>query len=175
MKYILFQHVFLLCMLISYIFAICIVYNAYDYKNQTISNILCNPKCSNVKIIMIIMIIFTLFYELFRMDIISLVSIIILIIGIYGVLCYDEKSKLHVYFAFIVLLSMLYFTYYHSFYCKLSSNNLLRYLFFIQLVFVVFMIINYLYIDKWLLINELCILIIFAIYYLYLHYLNCIS
>jgi hypothetical protein len=112
---------------------------------------------------MLLMGVVTILYEIERNDQGSLVIISFILVGIYGLICIDENSIIHYFFAFIVFINILLFMIWH-----LSEfDNILLLLFFLQIVFLCFIIIN---INDNIFYAEICYILNFAFYYLYLHF-----
>ena len=152
----------LCCMLLVYSVPVILV--IYKYQNNgSISNIICDKENQTIVLgSMILMGICTILYETHRQDPISMTIIIGLLLGIYGVICVEECDNLHTYSAIIVFASILCFMYYH---CRSKENNVLYYLLFIQLLLSVYIIFDTAHF-LWL---EALLIVIFAIFYLYLH------
>ena len=115
---------------------------------------------------MIVMGVFTLLYEMERNDFLSLIFITLILIGIYGVICVNENKKLHYIFAGMVFFSIIGFMINH---CKLTNCNVLYLLLYIQIILLITTIIN---IKGNIFYSEVFFIINFAIYYLYLHYID---
>ena len=116
---------------------------------------------------MIIMGVFTILYELNREKNVIYV-IIILLIGIYGVILVKENKKIHYFFASLVFLSINGFMIFHCYhhYC----NDFLNFLLYVQVIFsllLLFFLIKY----NDILFCEAVLIINFAIYYLFLHFI----
>ena len=160
----------LLCnMLICYYNPVKIVYNNY-YNNYSISEIITKDNIKNdIFLWCILMGVFVLLYE-FNRNYISLLIIIFLLIGIIGVIFTEEKKNViccyHTFFAFIAFLSINIFMIYHSY---IKSNDILFYLFLIQIVLIAFTLKN---IKSKIFIYECFLLLNFFIFYLYLHFIN---
>lgn len=158
----------LLClMIISYLVPIIYVYLNYSKKNHSLSNLLNDEKCNSIMFYaIIIMGYFTLLYEFERNNIESLILIILIIIGIMGVLCVYEDKKKHYIFAALVFFSIIGFMINH---CHLTNCNFLHLIFYINLILLGVIIIN---IKGNIFYSEVFFIINFAIYYLYLHYID---
>ena len=160
---------FLFLMLLSYsivILLICFEYN----KNHSLSNIISKP--DNKFIIFFLMLLmgfFTLMYEKTFEDNISYYIILILLINIYGLIIFDVDNifqcKIHYFFAISAFLSIIGFMIHHSFNI---NNQFLHSLLLLYIGFSILMVEN----KKIFFICECCLVIIFAIFYLYLHYIN---
>lgn len=160
----------LIFMIICYIIPVFYVYKCYN-DNNSLSNIICNEKTRNTNLFFMgLMGIATILYEIERNDIISTILISCLLLCIYGLLLYNEKTKIHYIFAiggfiniFVFMSRHFYLTYYNivlglllslcfglltSIIIKLNGNNNIFY-------------------------NEVLYILIFAVYYMYLHYLTC--
>jgi len=155
----------LACMLGSYLIPIVIVFILYQ-NNPSISSIICNDKNKAVILIsMIIMGIFTLLYENQRKCQLSMYIIVFLLIGIYGVICKPETDANHIIFAYISFVSICIFMIYH---CYATSNKVLYILLALQVALVGCI---YLYPNHFFMM-EVGLLFGFAIFYLYLHYIE---
>ena len=160
----------LLCsMLICYYNPIKIVYNNY-YNNYSISEIITKDNIKNdIFLWFILMGVFVLLYE-FNRNYISLLIIILLLIGIIGVIFTEEKKNIiccyHTFFASIAFLSINIFMIYYSY---IKSDDILFYLFLIQIVLIAFTLKN---IKLKIFFYECFLLLNFFIFYLYLHFIN---
>lgn len=167
------SNVLLSLMLICYVNPLYIIYKNYN-NNYTISEIITN---TNVKINIFfwacLLSIFTLLYEYYRNNN-SLIIIIFLLIGIIGVIFTEEKICLfcyHTFFASIVFLSITIFMIYHV-YKKL--DNILFLLFFIFFLFlfkILYLFNNFKNQKSNIFFYECSLIIIFAIFYMYLHFI----
>lgn len=143
-----------------------------NYNNSlSISDIL--EKChSNVLFLMLLMGILTIIYEgfliNFKKTILSFLSIIILLFGIYGLIIIDNRFILHYFFAFIVFISILVYMICN---CNIYKCYKLNILLIIQIIISVFLLI-YILQDKDILLLEIFLLVIFAIYFIMIHYKN---
>jgi len=160
------ENILLLCMIISYSISIAIV-TMESMKHESISAVVCNKKNnSTILLSMSFMFLFTILYESLRKDIISIIIIVLLIIGIAGVLCTIENEIRHTIYAVISFMSILVFMFHH-----MKMNNILKYIFYIQVMFGTVMLI-WLYMKYEILTLEALSLVNFIIYYLYLHYIT---
>jgi len=151
-----------------------IIYVSYIYYKESsidISSIITNDKYENTILTsMGIMGFFTVLYEIARNDIYSLISILALLFGIYGVILIPITNYIHYIFAFLVVISIMSFMIRHWF---IHQSNL----FLLLLVFLNYnSIFSFIYweclgIDDYFFINEAFFIGIFAIFYLYLHFL----
>lgn len=159
---------FLLCsMLICYYNPIKIVYNNYN-NNYSISEIITNNNIKyNIFFWSILMGIFTLLYE-FNRNYISFFIIIFLLLGIIGAIFTEEKKytllSYHSFFACIAFLSINIFMLFHTFF---KSDNILFFLFLIQILFIIFTLKN---IKSKIFYYECLLLFNFFIFYMYLHF-----
>jgi hypothetical protein len=151
-----------------YLFLMCIVYliviiytlNCYN-NNISLSNIICND--NNIIIGMLIMSFITILYENDRKNNMSKWYILFLLISIFIVLTVNEESIIHIIFAIIAFSSIFLFMYNER-----SDSKTLKYQYYIQILFSLYLI--YMYIkDSNILYSEILILFNFAIYYIYLH------
>jgi hypothetical protein len=161
------KNLLLLAMMLIYMYVIYKVSSYYKYEiDGSISSIIKNEECSQVVFVnMILMGIVTLFYEVLRYDICSFISICFLLIGIYGVIIYDHSNTIHFVYCFIVFTSILVFMYNH---CYKKSNKLILYLsLYLQQILcaAVFLQTNIMNCEIYLLAN-------FAVFYIYLHFVN---
>jgi hypothetical protein len=159
------QHSLLFCMLISYFVPIIIVYLKYD-NNQSVSNILCDQKNQHIVLLfMLIMGGFSLLYEWNRQNILSFIFIALILIGIYGVICINETNLLHYGFALIIFASIFGFMIHHYF---LSTNKILLGFLIAQFFLSLFMILF----KTHFFLLEVMMIINFALYFLYLHFIT---
>lgn len=163
------SNLFLLLMLISYSIVISLIYCEYN-QNKSLSNIICKP--NNKFIILFFMLLmgfFTLIYENIFEDNISYYIILILLINIYGLIIFDVDNifqcNIHYFFALFSFLSILSFMIYHSFNI---NSKFLHGILVLYIGFSILMVVN----EKMFFLCECCIVILFAIFYLYLHYIN---
>ena len=161
------KNILLGLMLLAYLIPIVFIYLNYSKKNHSLSNLLGDKKCNSIIFYsMLVMGYFTLLYEIERNNIVSFILIFLLIIGIIGVLSVYEDKKIHYLFASLVLFSILGFMYNH---CYLTNCNKLHLSLYIQVILMIIIIIN---IKANIFYSEIFFLINFAVYYLYLHYLD---
>ena len=154
-------------MIISYIIHIFYVYKRYN-DNTSLSNILCNEKYRNtILFFMGIMGIATILYEIERNDILSTMFILGLLLCIYGLLLYNEKTKIHYIFSIGAFINIFVFMGRH-FYLT-NYNNILGLLLLFSFGFLSPIIIN---LNGNIFYNEVSYVLIFAVYYMYLHYLT---
>jgi hypothetical protein len=156
----------LFLMLLSYSIPIFYVY--YNYSNNTsVSNIICQDNCQKIILLgMLLMGYFSILYEINRGGGLSLLLIILILIGIYGVILIKEDKKIHYMFAAIVFLSIIGFMINH---CIITNCNFLYLLLYIQIILLFITILN---IETNIFYSELLLIVNFAIYYLYLHYIS---
>jgi hypothetical protein len=156
----------LFCMCICYCIPIIYVYSSYD-SNTSLSHIICNENITNVILYStLVMSIFTIQYELLRNNIYSLASIIGLFIGIIGLLQYNTTTYLHYVFASIAFVSILGFMMIH---CCTIDNRILHSIASIQIYLVLWIMIT---IREDIFYNEVLFLLLFALFYFYLHILQ---
>jgi hypothetical protein len=116
---------------------------------------------------MLLMGLTTILYEIERNDPVSLIIISFILIGIYGLICIDENSVIHYFFAFIVFICIIFFMIWN-----LSEKyNILWLSLFLELILLGFIICN---IDDNIFYAEIFYILNFAFYYLYLHFLDLI-
>ena len=159
------SNLLLFCMCICYCIPILYVYSNYD-SNASLSHIICNENITNVILYSTLaMSIFTIQYELLRNNIYSLASIIGLFIGIIGLLQYNTTTYLHYAFASIAFVSILGFMMVH---CCAIDNRILYSIASIQIWLVIWIIVT---IREDIFYNEVLFLLLFALFYFYLHVL----
>jgi len=158
------QDVLLMSMILVYCYAIYNVNYHFKISDGSISSILKNETCNKcVFNSMTIMCLIAFVYENIRQDIVSIILISYLIIGIYGVLLFDFTTFIHYNFSFIAFISIVLFMFYHS----IKTNSL-----FLFLLFFLEIILSFLTIFKCeILYYEIYLLINFAIFYIFLHFL----
>jgi len=165
------KHILLFLMLLSYLIPIFYIYSHTTNNDPSVSDVICKENCQHAILIgMIAMGVFTIYYELNRSDKRSLISIFCLLVGIYGVIIYHNKKNetLHYLFATIVFLSILGFMIHH---CYETKSVILQILLSIQILFLVFLIINFSNTNNIFFISEVSLILNFALFYLYLHFL----
>jgi hypothetical protein len=160
------SNILLSLMLLSY--SIPIIYVYYNYSNNTsVSSIICKDECQKVILFsMILMGYFTILYEINRGCSISIIFISLVLIGIYGVILIKEDEKIHYLFATIVFLSILGFMINH---CIITSCDFLYFLLYIQIMLLIITLLN---IKTNIFYAEVFLIVNFAIYYIYLHYIS---
>ena len=164
------SNLLLIAMIISYIIPISFVSFYYKTNNHSISSILSNPAINKtIFCMMIIMGIFTILYELNRNDYTSVAMVCSLLIGIYGILSIDESNLSHYAFASIIFISIIGFMIHH---CLCTNCNYLYTFLLIEISLFILLIKTLLEKSPYFLHIEACLIINFAIYYIYLHYLN---
>jgi hypothetical protein len=151
-------------MLVFYLISILYIYYYYDY-NKSISNLICNEDYKKIILFfMLLMGICTLLYEIERCDTISIFLISIMLISIYGLIFINETNIIHYIFAFCVFIVILLFMGRH---CYLANNNILLLSFFLEILILLYIIIqindNIFYIEIFYILN-------FAFFYIYLHF-----
>ena len=122
---------------------------------------------------MILMGIVTLLYEYTRNDYISLFFATVLLIGIYGILFFDETTYFHFLFATFIFLSIFGFMITHCYRRKGLLCTPLNILLFLQVVFLlcIFVLLMFPSICLFTFFGvEVCLVINFAVFYLYLHF-----
>lgn len=158
------QDYLLSCMIGCYIIPILIVW--YSYKNNgSISEIIYNNDYTVVILwFMIMMGIFTLIYESRREHRFSIYIILLLLFSIYGVICTKENTRLHVISAFGCFIAIVLFM---SLHCFIKMDVVLCILLFTQILLVVLVGITD---NQYFCILEGSAILVFAVFYLYLHY-----
>lgn len=152
-------------MLLCYLTPITLVYSYYN-SNASVSSIICNEECRNTILgCMFLMGVGTITYEIERQDTISTFLISLLLIGIYGLICIDESSIIHYIFAFFGFAAILLFMIWHCY--RQSCNLLLFALLLFEVATFIYLLIN---IENDIFVGEVVYILIFAIFYLYLHF-----
>ena len=159
-------HILLLCMFLSYSFIIYTVQSLYS-NNYSISSIVCGNECNQtVTLSMAIMGLFTVVYESLRGDTIPFLLITTLLIGIMGVLHTNEKQIKHLVYSLIAFGSIVSFMIYMT---QVYYNHVLVILVALQIIFAILMGVfikyNIFYLEVLSLVN-------FALFYMYVHYLQ---
>jgi len=159
------KNVLFISMILIYMYVIYKVYTYYSITDGSISSIIKNEECNQIVFVnMLFMGIITIFYELFRCDICSFISIFFLLIGIYGVIIYEHTYTIHFVYCFIVFISILAFMYNHCY----KNNHIILYLLLgLQqiLSLMIFLQSNIMNCEIYLLAN-------FAVFYMYLHFIE---
>lgn len=152
-------------MLLSYSIPIFYVY--YNYSNSTsVSSIICKEQCQKVILFsMILMGYFSILYEINRGGL-SLLFISLILIGIYGVILIKEDEKIHYIFATLVFLSIIGFMINH---CIITGCDFLYLLLYIQIILLIITVLN---MKTNIFYSEVFLILNFALYYLYLHYIS---
>ncbi len=159
------SNLLLLLMICFYLIPIFYVYINYKF-NKTLSSIICNNNCKNyVLFFMSLMSITTILYEYERNDICSLIMLFILFIFTFTLIYIDETYIIHYISAFLVFIIILFFMTRH---CYLQNNIILLLLLILEIILFILIIIN---IKTNIFYIEIAYLVIFAVYYLYLHYI----
>ena len=161
------KNILLSFMILCYLLPIMIVYYNYT-SNNSVSNIICNNNCKHyILFFMFLMGIGTLLYELERNDIYSQIIICVLLIGIYGLVYVNESYTLHYYFASMVFIAIIIFMIRQ---CYLTDCNvILLSSLCLEIITLIFIIIN---INKNIFYGEIIYILNFALYYLYLHFIQ---
>jgi hypothetical protein len=162
-----YSNIFLFFMIVYY--SLTIICCVLEYSsNNSISNIICNQKVAKyILFFMCLMGFSTILYEFERNDYMSLLIIVILLLSIYGVILFDETYLIHFGFAFFVFISILLFML-----RNLCNNIVLQLLFFIECFLAIYIILLVIITDKNIFYVEVIYLIIFALFYLYLHVIS---
>ena len=166
------RNTLLFFMCITYFGAIYHICRNYE-RNGSISNIIGNEECNQTILgYMILMGIGTLIYEYTRNDKVSLFCIIGLLIGIYGILFFDETTYYHYLFATLIFFSIFGFMVSH---CDKKKDIILYFMLFLQVFFILGIFIFLLFPSICLFdffCGEVCLVINFAVFYLYLHFFS---
>lgn len=162
------QNILFLIMICVYINVICNVYNYYTIYDSSISSIIKQKECNNYVIVnMTIMGFVTILYELIRCNFVSFIVVAFLLFGIRGVILYDHTTIIHYVYGFIVFISILFFMFYHCHF-KNNDNRTLYSSFCIQLLLCVFI-----FFQQQIINCEIYLLVNFAFFYIYLHFIEC--
>ncbi len=158
-------------MFLSYLLPIgCVGYYYDPEKNDSISSILNMPECQMTILAgMVAMGCFTLWYEWERGSIPSFITILFVLIGIYGVILIKENTIIHYLFGGLIFFGMIVFMgiHYHTFPNKTIVGGIITVHSICSLVLIAQCIMNC---DIFL--CEVALVLNFAVYYLYLHYLT---
>jgi len=155
--------------LIIYQFPIIYIYLYYN-NNSSISSIISDKKLKYIILFfMLLMGIIIILYEYKRNNIYSLISISILLISIYGLIYFNEGHLYHYIFSCIAFASIIFFMFQM---CVLHYNKKPCY---ILIIFLLIQIILFILIIKEfnnsIFFYEVFYLVIFAIFYLYIHFI----
>jgi len=160
------HHVLLLTMIISYTIPILYVYNRFQ-PNNTLSDIICDQSCKNTILYsMCVMGIFTFLYEIQRKDIESILYIVIILFSIYGLLQNSVETMSHYFYATVCFFCIFFFMVHHTF---LTNSNILFIFTLINYLIILFITI---FIKDDMIIGECAFLFLFALFYLYLHFIS---
>jgi hypothetical protein len=146
----------------------CVIYQVHSYytkNDESISSILKNTECNKtVFTCMTLMGVVTLLYELLRCDVYSFLFIFFLLYGIYGVIIYDYTNIIHFFYCFVVFASILLFMYNHC----LKLNHIILYL----LLYIQEILCALIFLERNIMNCEIYLLLNFAIFYIYLHFVK---
>ena len=160
------SNLLLFCMCICYCIPILYVYSNYN-SNDCVSSIICNENIQYIILFsMLAMCIFTIQYELLRHNTHSLICMICLFIGIIGLVLYNTTTYLHYVFASIAFVSILAFMMVH---CCAIDNQILYSIASIEIWLVIWIMVI---IQETIFYSEVVFLLLFALFYLYLHVLQ---
>ncbi len=163
--------ILLSCMALSYLLPIgCVGYHYQSEKNDSISSVLNMPECQmTIFGGMVSMGIFTLWYEWERGPILSFITMICILIGIYGVILIKEDTSIHYLFGALIFFGMIVFMGIHSsvFPHRSVAYGMIGVHSLFSLILIGLCMINC---DIFL--CEVVLVLLFAVYYLYLHYLS---
>jgi hypothetical protein len=161
-------------MLFSYAMCIYFLYDAYQ-SHSSISGIVQDENCQkNILFSMGLLAGFTLFYEFGRECVVSFLSILGLLIGIFGVIFIKETQEIHYIFAFLVFISIFGFMFWNTWKNEGSSSSILLFsffaIFYISFISMIYCLV--LDIKTGFFYSEITCCLIFAIFYLFLHFLS---
>jgi len=161
------NNILLILIISSYLYPLYFIFKSYN-KNKSISSIVCDIKCRKmISKYMFLMCIFLFFYELNRQKndnlFFSLISIIGIIVSINIVISTSEQSITHCIAASTCILFMLLFMY-----INLKNNLYLKFLFRLQLIFLLILYFDLINKNK-IFISESLIFTTFGIYFFLLH------
>jgi hypothetical protein len=161
----------LVMMLLSYSIPIIYIFYYYSKENQSVSSIINSEKCQKyIFTSMIIMGVFTILYEINRGCKFSLCFISTILFGIYGVILIKENKKIHYLFAGLVFIGIVLFMGMNCYkYCYNDNKEFLKLSLYIQFILCIVLVVS---MDKDIFFCEILLIINFAIFYLYLHYLH---
>lgn len=161
-----YRNILLILMIIVYLIPINYIY--YNFKlEKSLCSIITNSKYkTQIFFYMLIMGIITILYEVERNDNKSLLIIILLLIGIYGIITTKRKSFIHYIFSAIVFFSILVFM---ALYCWRKNNIILYLLGILEILILISIRKN---INGNIFYQEAAFVINFAIFYIYLHYIE---
>ena len=155
-----------LLMLTLYLYVVYTVYHYYTTGDGSISSIIKNEECNRIVFTnMSVMCITTLFYELLRGDTFSFVTVLFLITGVIGVILYDCTLyyTIHYTFCFMVFISILLFMFHH---CYRVNHIILYLLLYLQEILGAVTLL-----ETNIMNGEIILLVNFAVYYIYLHFI----
>lgn len=154
-------NILLFLILITYLFPICITCFKYD-NNTSISSIIYNFKFTYI-FFFTIMSLLIIIYEYKRKENIPFYSIFFLIINIYIIILTDENKIIHKISCYLTFILIIIFELYYS----IKLNNIILYILLsIQILLSIIIYLNKKYFFK----LECLIILIFGIFYLYLHF-----
>ena len=159
------MHLFFVCMILAYSLVIYHVYHYYQNDN-CISSIICDTHVRyDILLGMILMGIYVMLYEYHRNCRLSQLSIYTLLICLYVLLFLHEKSILHTAISYVIFLCILSFLYIHK-----HKVTFLTILFYIYIGFT--FCIPFFQHSVYFFHIELILLLCFALYYMYLHFID---
>jgi len=159
------KHTLLFLIILVYIIPIIMVYIQSKENTNSVSSIICNQNI--IFYLFIILFCFLcIIYEINRNDIMSCCYVVIIIIGICGVIFTKEGTVIHNIIASIVFITIICFMTHHS-----NDSELLQFLLFIQIVIIIIVAKEH-YENKKIFGNESLLIINFAIFYIYLHFIE---
>ena len=163
------MHIFdvaLSMMLLCYGIALCSLLCRYQ-SNSSVSNLLADQVCRNIVWWAAIGLgITTIWYEWIRRDRVSLGIIMGLLIGLVGVFMIPEGNCTHTVSAFVVFGMIVLFMGYH-----IRRNPILMVSFILQCIWSVATL-YYIQYDNHMFLGEALLILNFAFYYLYLHFIS---
>jgi membrane-bound ClpP family serine protease len=156
-------------MVLSYLLPIgCVGYHYQSEKNNSVSSVLNMPECQMPILLgMISMGTFTLWYEWERGSLLSFLTILSVLIGIYGVILIEENTVVHYVFGGLIFFGMILFMVIH---CS-KSPTIFGSIFVIHIILSIILIIQC-FCNTDIFVSEVALVMSFAIYYLYLHYVE---
>ena len=164
----------LIYMLFSYALCIYFLYDAYQSQcHSSISGIVQDENCQkNILFSMGLLAGFTLLYEIGRECFHSFLSILGLLIGIFGVIFIEETQEIHYLFGFLAFISIFGFMFWNTWKHSITSSFLFPFfaIFYASFISMIYCLIFD--IKTGFFYSEITCCLIFAVFYLFLHYLS---
>jgi|LauGreDrversion4_2_1035121.scaffolds.fasta_scaffold18068_2 hypothetical protein len=156
-------------MVFSYLCPIgCVGYHYQSEKNNSISSVLNMPECQlSILLGMVAMGIFTIWYEWERGSLLSFSIILSILIGIYGVILIEENTAIHYVFGGLIFFGMILFMGLHLSKSPVIFGSILTLHLLLSGI-----LIGQCVCHMDIFVCEVSLLVVFAVYYLYLHYLE---